>query len=79
MAIAAVNDAGIPGTGTSGVQGCNVAGDDCDIAGAVAVASKADTVVLMMGIDGSIEAEGRDRYTRRCQAPSLPWSKPSSN
>jgi len=72
MAIAAVNDAGIPGTGTSGVQGCNVAGDDCDIAGAVAVASKADTVVLMMGIDGSIEAEGRDRYTT-----TLPGSQPA--
>lgn len=44
-------------------QGCTVSGGSAaTIAAAVAAAKNADTVVCVMGIDGSVEAEGNDRY-----------------
>ena len=43
-------------------QGCTVAGDDrSGVAAAVAAAESADTVVLFLGLDQSIENEGHDR------------------
>jgi len=56
--IVAANEGGA----TSGLMGCSIAGTSGnDIAAAVALAKKADVVVLAMGIDQSQEAEGRDR------------------
>jgi len=46
----------------TGVLGCDVNSKTDGIAQAVAAAKAADVAVLVMGIDGSIEAEGRDRY-----------------
>lgn len=44
-------------------EGCTVSGGTPEsIAEAVANATAADQIVLVMGIDGSVEAEGRDRY-----------------
>jgi len=57
---------------TTGALGALVNGGNASlIADAVAVAKAADVVVLTMGIDGSIEAEGHDRT-----ATSLPGMQP---
>ena len=56
---------------TAGALGCEVDSDVDDVAAAVAVAAAADAVVLMVGLDGSQEAEGTDRY-----ATTLPGLQP---
>lgn len=47
---------------TVGAMGCPVNGNAVNIS-AIVAAQAADIVVMVMGIDGSIEAEGRDRTT----------------
>jgi hypothetical protein len=54
--------AGGGGAKVVSAQGCEVNSDKDDVAAAVAAAKAADVAVLLVGIDGSIEAEGRDRY-----------------
>jgi len=45
------------------VKGCNIAGDDLDeIETATQVALDSDVVILFLGLDGSQESEGKDRY-----------------
>ena len=57
---------------TTGALGAPVNGGNASlISDAVAAAKAADVVVLTMGIDGSIEAEGHDRTTT-----SLPGMQP---
>ena len=56
----AISAANAGGT-TAGVAGCSVAGGGGDVDGAVAAAKAADSVVLALGIDQSVEREGLDR------------------
>ena len=58
QAIAAMNKGGK----TVGAAGCDVDSARDDVAAAVSAAEGADAVVVVVGIDGSQEAEGRDRY-----------------
>lgn len=48
-----------------GCKSCNVKSGDCDkdIPAAVALAKTADVTILTVGIDNSIESEGKDRVT----------------
>jgi beta-glucosidase-like glycosyl hydrolase len=48
---------------TVGVQGCDVNSGRDDIASAVAAAKDADVVIIIAGIDDSLEREGLDRIT----------------
>ena len=43
-----------------GVANCSAAGDEAGVAAAVAAAAAADTVVLALGTDLTIAAEGKD-------------------
>lgn len=56
-AIAAANTGG----SVTSAPGCDVKGSKDEIAAAVEVAKGADVIVLMLGIDGSIEGESHDR------------------
>ena len=72
--LAAIMAANVGGT-TVGVEGVGVKGPPKDpkqgMDAALAAAKVADTVVLVMGIDGSIEAEGHDRANT-----TLPGTQP---
>eukprot|EP00521_Asterionellopsis_glacialis_P014611 CAMPEP_0195294214 /NCGR_PEP_ID=MMETSP0707-20130614/14353_1 /TAXON_ID=33640 /ORGANISM="Asterionellopsis glacialis, Strain CCMP134" /LENGTH=844 /DNA_ID=CAMNT_0040355121 /DNA_START=52 /DNA_END=2586 /DNA_ORIENTATION=+ len=60
--LSAIKNANVNGS-TVGSKGCEVSSADASyIARAVAIAEEADDVILMVGIDGSQESEGRDRY-----------------
>jgi beta-glucosidase-like glycosyl hydrolase len=59
-ALAAITSANVGGT-TVGSLGCNVNSKHDNITAAVTTASSADSIVLMVGIDGSQENEGKDR------------------